>query len=148
VANPFVPVPTPETQPYWDGIAEGKVRITRCRSCAQPFFPPSPVCPHCTSQDIEWFDASGRASLYSYVIHHRPLPYWGTEGPRSVALIELAEGPRLVSSVVGCDQTPEALRIDMELRATFVPFDDTTLLCFEPTDAAPSPGDASEGGER
>lgn len=136
VANPFVPVPTPETQPYWDGMAEGKLRITRCDDCSQPFFPPSPVCPHCSSQNVEWFDASGDATLYSYVIHQRPLPQWGTEGPRSVAIVELAEGPRMTSSVVGCEQTPEALQLDMALTATFVPFDEATVLCFEPTEGA------------
>lgn len=136
MANPFVPVPTPETQPYWDGIAEGRVRLTRCTDCATPFFPPGPVCPNCSGRHIEWFDASGRATLYSYVIHHRPLKWWDTEGPRSVAIVELEEGPRLLSSVVGCPQTPEDLVIDMALTATFVPFDGTTVLCFEPAGAA------------
>jgi uncharacterized protein len=136
VTNPFIPVPTPETQPYWDGIADQQVRLTRCTDCSEAFFPPGPVCPHCSGQNIEWFEASGAATLYSYVIHHRPLPYWETEGPRSVAIVELAEGPRMISSVVGCPQTPEALQIDMALQATFVPFDDITLLCFEPTAGA------------
>jgi uncharacterized protein len=136
VANPFVPVPTPETQPFWDGVNDGRVHITRCVDCSQAFFPPSPVCPHCSGQHIEWFDASGDATLYSYVIHHRPLPDWGTEGPRSVAMVQLAEGPRLLSSVVGCDQTPETLTVDMALKATFVPFDDITVLCFEPAGGA------------
>lgn len=135
MANPFVPTPTPETQPFWDGVAAAKLCITRCGDCGQPFFPPSPVCPFCSKQNIEWFEASGEATLYSYVIHHRPLPYWDTEGPRSVALVELAEGPRLVSSVVGCEQTPEALQLDMALQATFVSFDEATVLCFEPLDA-------------
>lgn len=134
MANPFVPVPTPETQPYWDAIAERRLRITRCGSCAEVFFPPSPVCPACSAQDIEWFDASGRATLYSYVIHERPLPYWETDGPRSVAMVELAEGPRLISTIVGCDQTPDALVLDMELQATFVPFDEATVLAFEPAE--------------
>lgn len=132
MANPFIPVPTPETQPYWDGIADERVHITRCQQCSEAFFPPGPVCPHCSSQNIDWFDASGDATLYSYVIHERPLKYWDTDGPRSVAIIELAEGPRLVSSVVGCEQTPEALQLDMALKATFVPFDDTKVLCFAP----------------
>jgi hypothetical protein len=136
MAHPLTPVPTPETQPFWDGINSGTLRLCRCGRCATAFFPPTPVCPECTGRRIEWFDASGDATLYSYVIHHRPLPQWGTEGPRSVAIVELAEGPRIVSSVVGCDQTPEALQIDMALRAVFVPFDGITVLCFEPADAA------------
>ena len=131
MANPFIPVPTPETRPFWDGVEAGRLRLTRCGDCREPFFPPSPVCPRCTGQHIEWFDASGRATLYSYVIQQKPLKWWG-EGPRSVAIIELDEGPRLVSSVVGCAQTPEALQLDMALQATFVPFDGATVLCFEP----------------
>ncbi len=88
---------------------------------------------------MQWFDASGRATLYSYVIHERPLRNWGTEGPRSVAIVELEEGPRMVSSVVDCEQTPEALQLDMALTATFVPFDETTVLCFRPSANAGEP---------
>lgn len=133
MAHPLVPVPTPETQPYWDGLADERLHITRCRACGDAFFPPTIVCSACTSTDVEWFDASGRATLYSYVIQERPLKLWRTEGPRSVALVRLEEGPMLVSSVVNCQQTPEALTIDMALRATFEPFADLTVLCFEPT---------------
>ena len=135
MTHPLTPVPTPETQPYWDGIAAQTLRLCRCSECAHAFFPPGPVCPGCASQEIEWFDASGDATLYSYVIHHRPLAEWGTDGPRSVAIVELEEGPRLISSVVGCDQTPDELELDMALRAVFVPFDDITVLCFEPSEA-------------
>lgn len=136
VAHPLVPVPTPETQPFWDGVAVGELRLPRCSACSFVFFPPTAVCPRCAAKNPDWIVASGDASLYSYVIHHRPVAQWGTEGPRSVALVELAEGPRLVSSVVNCEQTPEALELDMALRAVFIPFDDTTVLCFEPATGA------------
>jgi uncharacterized protein len=132
VAHPLVPVPTPETQPYWDGVAAGELRLPRCRACAKAFFPPSPVCPHCTAREVEWFTASGEATLYSYVISERPSKLWHQEGPMSVALVSLAEGPMLVSTVRGCEQTPEALQLDMPLRATFAPFDETPVLVFEP----------------
>ncbi len=132
MAHPLTPVPTPETQPYWDGIAAQTLRLPRCLQCSNAFFPPTPICPNCSAQDLEWFDASGRATLYSYVIHHRPLAEWGTDGPRSVAIVELDEGPRIISSVVGCEQTPEALVLDMPLQAVFVPFDDIVVLAFEP----------------
>ena len=131
MANPFVPVPAPEPQPFWDGIADRTVRLTKCVDCGEVFFPPSPVCPNCTSKRIEWFDSSGRGTLYSYVIQQKPLQWWG-EGPRSVAIVELEEGPRLISSIVGCPQTPEALQLDMAVQATFVDFDGSTVLCFEP----------------
>ena len=136
MAHPLVPVPTPETQPYWNGVAEGELRLPRCRDCGGAYFPPSPVCPHCTSRSIEWFTASGDATLYSYVIHQRPSKLWNVDGPMSVALVTLAEGPMVVSTVVGCPQTPEALVLDMGLKATFVPFDEVSVLAFLPTGAA------------
>ncbi|MFN0091620.1 MAG: Zn-ribbon domain-containing OB-fold protein [Acidimicrobiales bacterium] len=134
--HPLTPFPTPETQPFWDGCAAGELRLPRCRACAQAYFPPSPVCPSCSSRDIEWFSASGEASLYSYVILERPLRPWNAEGPMSVALVTLAEGPLLVSTVVDCPQTPEALSLDMALQATFRPFDGLDVLCFAPAGAA------------
>jgi uncharacterized protein len=135
MAHPLVPVPTPETQPYWDGVAAHELRLPRCGSCGEAFFPPSPVCPSCTSRDVRWFTASGDATLYSYVIHQRPHRLWKADGPMSVALVSLAEGPMLVSTVVGCPQTPEALVLDMPLRAAFAPFDEATVLVFEPARA-------------
>ncbi|HJM21826.1 MAG TPA: zinc ribbon domain-containing protein [Acidimicrobiales bacterium] len=132
--HPLVPVPTPETQQFWDGCNEGILRITRCTACEDAFFPPSPICPRCSSTDVEFFDASGDATLYSYTIQQKPLDLWDTEGPRSVALVKLAEGPMLTSSIVNCEQTPEILRLDMALRATFTSFADTTVLCFEPAE--------------
>ena len=72
--------------------------------------------------------------MYSYTIQQKPLDLWDTEGPRSVALVKLAEGPMLTSSIVNCEQTPEILRLDMALRATFTSFADTTVLCFEPAE--------------
>lgn len=140
MAHPVVPVPTPETQPFWDGVRARELRLPRCRACGGAYFPPSPVCPHCTSRDIEWFTASGDATLFSYVIHQRPSKLWNVEGPMSVALVSLAEGPMVLSTVVGCDQTPEALVLDMPLRATFVPFEEISVLAFEP--ATGGSGDA------
>ena len=134
--HPLVPQPTPETQPFWDGLAQHRLDLPRCSRCGHAFFPPSAVCSYCASTAIEWFEASGDATLYSYVIHHRPLKLWQTEGPRSVALVRLAEGPMMVSSVVNCPQTPEALSLDMALRATFEPFADVVVLCFEPAEGS------------
>lgn len=135
VAHPLVPVPTPETQPYWDGVSAGELRLPRCRACGGAYFPPTPVCPSCTSRDIEWFTASGDATLYSYVIHQRPAKLWNVDGPMSVALVSLAEGPMVLSTVMGCPQTPEALVLDMPLRAIFTPFEEIKVLAFEPAGA-------------
>ena len=132
--HPLIPVPTPETQPFWDGCNQGILRINRCNACNDAYFPPSPICSHCSSTDVEFFDASGEATLYSYTIQQKPPDLWGTQGPRSVALVKLLEGPMLTSSIINCEQTPETLRLDMPLQATFTSFGETTVLCFEPTE--------------
>ena len=135
--HPLVPVPTPETQPFWDGCNDGVLRINKCNDCGSSYFPPSPICPECSSTDVEFFDASGDASLYSYTIQEKPLKLWNSEGPRSVALVKLAEGPMLTSSVVNCEQTPEVLQLGMPLKAVFVQFGEMTVLCFEPDEETP-----------
>ena len=133
ISSAEAPVPMPESVPFWEGVQAGELRLQKCGDCDRYRFPPSPVCPHCTSTEATWETLSGRGRLYSYVITERPWPEWNREGPMSVALVVLEEGPKLVSTVVNCDQTTDALMIDMPLRATFERFgEETTLLCFEP----------------
>src|SRR5580700_10513005 len=131
-----VPVPTPETQPFWDGSAEGELRIQRCADCATAFFYPRPVCPACGSVNVEWFTASGQATLYSYVINHRPAPGFEDDGPYAIAVVQLAEGPRMMTSLTGVPNTPEDLVLDMPLRVTFERRGDVYLPVFTP-EAAP-----------
>jgi len=131
------PMPLPETQTYWDGIDAQTLLIQRCNACKEFYFPAAPVCPKCTSRCVEWIEASGKARLYSYVITQKPWPEWmqawREDGPMSVALVELAEGPRLVSTIVDCAQTPEALEIDMPLLTTYRRFGTRpSMLCFKP----------------
>ena len=128
-----VPVPTPETQPFWDGCAAGELRIQRCGDCGRAYFYPRPVCPACGSRNVEWFTASGRATLYSYVINHRPAPGFDEDAPYAIAVVELAEGPRMMSNIIDCPQTPEALALDMKLEVAFEKLDDKiTLPLFRP----------------
>lgn len=121
-----VPSPTPETQHFWDGTRAGELRIQRCTDCDHAYFPPRPFCPACSSRSVEVVTASGRASLYSYVIHHRDAP--GFTAPYSIAVVQLEEGPRMMTNIVGCPQTPEALQLDMELEVTFEPLTDEIVL--------------------
>ena len=131
-----MPLPTPETQPYWDGCRAGELRLQRCRDCTKAFFPPRPICPHCGSRAVEGFVASGRATLYSYVINMRPRPDMGTE-PHAIAVVTLAEGPRMMTNIIGCAQTPEALMLDMPLEVVFEAMSDTiTLPFFRPAEDA------------
>ena len=126
-----LPVPTPETRHFWDGTKAGELRLQRCDACKHAYFPPRPFCPKCASRKVSVFKASGRAALHSYIIHHRPAP--GFTPPYAIAVVELAEGPRMMSNIVGCPQTPEALQLDMPLQVVFErQNDDITLPQFEP----------------
>jgi uncharacterized OB-fold protein len=130
------PEPTPETQHYWEGTRQGELRLQRCDDCAKTYFPPRPFCPQCGSRRVAVVTASGKARLYSYVIHHRPVP--GFTPPYAIAVVELAEGPRLMTNIIGCPQTPEALQLDMALEVAFEKLDDEiTLPMFQPAREGP-----------
>ncbi|MFI6920342.1 Zn-ribbon domain-containing OB-fold protein [Nonomuraea spiralis] len=130
-----VPKPTPETQPFWDGTAAGELRIQRCRTCERHYFYPRPSCPRCGGGDVEWVRATGRATLYSYVINHRPAPGFEAEGPYAIAVVELEEGVRMMTNIVGVPNTPEALLLDMELRVVFERRGEVHVPLFEPAGA-------------
>lgn len=126
-----IPSPTPETRHFWEGTSLGELRLQRCSDCSHTYFPPRPFCPSCSSRSVEVVAASGRATLHSYVIHHRDAP--GFTAPYSIAVVQLEEGPRMMTNIVGCDQTPEALQLDMALEVTFEPVsDEITLPLFSP----------------
>ena len=114
-----LPEPTPETQHFWDGTRVGELRLQRCDDCGVAYFPPRSFCPKCTSRSVSVFAASGRATLHTYVISHIAMPDSGFEAPYSIAVVELEEGPRMLSNVVETPQTPEALRLDMPLEVVF-----------------------------
>ena len=129
-----LPRPTPETQHFWDGTRAGELRLQRCRDCRTVYFPPRPFCPACHTEDIEVFAASGRGRLYSYVISYLAVP--GFEPPHIIAVVELEEGPRLLSNLVGVEASPEALELDLDLRVVFEKFavdgDEIGLPLFTP----------------
>jgi uncharacterized OB-fold protein len=125
------PKPTPETKHFWDGTQAGELRLQRCNKCSKAYFPPRPFCPECGHREVTVFKASGKGFLYSYVIHHRPVP--GFTPPYSIAVVELEEGPRMMTNIVDCPQTPEALQLDMKVQVKFEKLDDkTTLPLFAP----------------
>jgi hypothetical protein len=126
-----LPRPTPETRHFWEGTRSGELRLQRCRACGHVRFPPRPVCPSCASRDFEVFAARGRARLYSYVIHHRPAP--GFRPPYAIAVVELDEGPRMLTNLVDVEPTPEALPLDLPLQVVFERVsDEIALPLFRP----------------
>ena len=125
------PKPTPETRHFWDGAKNGKLLLQRCGDTGSAFFPPRPFSPYTGSRNVSVFEASGRAKLYSYVIHNRAVP--GFTAPYAIAVVELEEGPRMMTNIVDCEQTPEALVLDMALQVAFEPMDEEiTLPLFRP----------------
>ena len=127
----IIPQPTPETQHYWDGAKRGELLLQTCKSCSNTYFPPRPFCPECGSRDVEVVKASGKGRLYSYIINHMKAP--GYEPPFAVAIVELEEGPRIMTNILECEQTPEALQLDMPLEVTFEKIsDDISLPQFKP----------------
>ena len=125
------PQAAPETQEFWDGVRIGELRLQRCTDCQHVYFPPRPFCEKCASRNVEWFKASGKGTLYSYIINHRPRPDISTE-PHAIAVVQLAEGPRMMTNIVDCPQTPEALQLDMPLELSVEPVEGGALPLFRP----------------
>ncbi len=130
------PAITQDTQFWFDGTKQGKLLIQRCASCGRLRHPPGPVCPKCMSYDWDTVEASGRGTIYSFVVNHYPqVPAF--DYPLPVGLIELEEGTRLVADIVGVDAAEVA--VGMPVQAEFVAVDDElTLPMFRPTSGVAS----------
>ncbi|HEY5698627.1 MAG TPA: bifunctional MaoC family dehydratase N-terminal/OB-fold nucleic acid binding domain-containing protein [Acidimicrobiales bacterium] len=115
---------------FFEGAKDGKLLIQKCSSCGALRHPPGPLCPQCQSLDWEAIEASGQGTVYSFVTNHYPqVPAF--DYPLNVALIELDEGVRLISNVVGIDA--DAVEIGMPVAVVFTAFDDElTLPQFQP----------------
>jgi len=113
-----VPTPSPETEPFWAAAREDRLVIPRCDGCGFAWFPPTQACPSCASARFSWANASGRGTVFSFVVFHRVYRRaFKDKVPYVVAIIALEEGPRLVSNIVGI--APEMVRCDMSVRVVF-----------------------------
>jgi uncharacterized OB-fold protein len=117
-----VPVPDAVSRPFWDGCARHQLLIQRCAACGRFRHPPGPACPGCGSRETRWIEVSGRGRVFSWVVvrHPVPLDVYRTDVPYVVALIDLHEGVRMVSNIVGCD--PDSIIVDMAVSVCFVPY--------------------------
>jgi hypothetical protein len=133
----IVPKPDALTQPYWDGVRERELRIQFCQACDARWHPPLHRCPRCHSVAVEWRAVSGRGRLYSYtVVHHAAHVAVADRVPYLVALVELEEGPRVVSNLLDC--VPGDARIGMPLALAFQEIAPGVVLPqFRPADQAP-----------
>jgi uncharacterized OB-fold protein len=126
------PHPTPETQVYWDGCRNHELLLQRCSQCRQVQFYPRIICTGCASDDLEWIKANGQGKILSYTIVRRAVSEaYEPDVPYVVALIELNEGPTMMSNVVQCD--PEALQIGDPVRVLFEDWsEDISIPQFSP----------------
>jgi uncharacterized OB-fold protein len=132
-ARPFRVLPrvTEQTEPFWTGGAEGKLRFLRCQECGYFVHPPGPVCPKDLSRELEWEAVSGRATVHTYTVNHQPW-YPGLDPPYVVAIVTMEEQDdlRLMTNIVGCP--PEAVDVGMAVQVTFEQYDDVWLPFFHP----------------
>ena len=110
------PIVTEDSAAFWDAADEGRLVAQRCAECGRLRHPPRPMCPECRSLAVEIVDLSGRGTLYSYALLHHPR-HPAFEYPVFAALVDLEEGVRLVSNLVGV--APDDIRIGMPLQVEF-----------------------------
>jgi len=112
------PAPTVETSPYWEGCKLRELRIQRCAACGHFQFFPRIYCTRCFGEHVEWVAASGHGRVLSFTVVRRPVsPAFAADVPYVVALVTLAEGPTMMTNIVGC--APERVTIGMQVVVTF-----------------------------
>jgi hypothetical protein len=112
---------------YWAQAGAGRLVLRECADCGQRHFPPRFACPRCWSARLRWIEASGTGRVYTFTVMHRaPAPAWQPRTPYVVALVDLAEGPRMMANIVGAD-------------ALGVAIGEQVTLCFEDRDGMALP---------
>ncbi len=126
-----IPSPSPHAKPFWDGAREGKLILPRCTACNRVHWYPRLICPHCHSMDIEWVEASGEGTLYTFAVQHRAFGAYAEETPFVTAYIDLNEGDRMLTVLRGVDPTkPETIKIGSKCRVEFEPASEDVHIPF------------------
>jgi uncharacterized OB-fold protein len=124
------PIVTEDSAVFWDAVDEGRLVAQRCVACGRVRHPPRPMCPECGSLDVEVVELSGHGAVYSYALLHHP-QHPAFEYPVLAALIDLDEGIRVVSNLVGVE--PDDICIGVPVQVEFVTTDgDHHVPVFRP----------------
>ena len=136
-----LPRVTPLYEPYHRYARQHELRLQRCQGCGHVRYPFATLCPLCHSEGTEWARVSGRGAVASFAICHQAFhPWFQDRLPYNVALVELEEGPRLPTNIVGVRN--EDIRIGMEVEAEFEDVtEEVTLVQFRPKKGRASAGD-------
>lgn len=127
-----LPTTTPWSAPFWEGCRRGELLVQKCEDCQSYVFYPKMYCPNCLSSHLEWIKASGKGTVYSFMTVYGFQPTeFAADVPYVVAIIELEEGVRMMSNIVGCP--PDSVRCDMKVGVVFDKVTDAfTLPKFRP----------------
>jgi len=114
-----LPYPDPESTPFWLACKEHKLKIVKCGDCGHLRFPPTSFCPACSSDRVEWVEASGKGTVFSWIVVRHPVPkdVYAGDVPYVVALVTLEEGVRMPTNIVGC--APEDVTAYMPVQVQF-----------------------------
>jgi uncharacterized OB-fold protein len=121
MSEPALPAPAPpinpESRPYWEATAEGKLLLPRCTTCGTVIWYPRTICPACGSRDVGWFEAAGRGTIYSFSVNRRGMGDYQGIDSYVLAYVELTEGPRMLTNIVDCD--PQSLAVGQQVEVVF-----------------------------
>lgn len=121
------PVIDDDSRPYWQAAREHRLSMPRCKDCGAHIFYPRALCTHCYSDNLEWVDVSGDGEIYSFTISRRgSSPVFKADAPYVVAVVQLKEGPRMLSTIVTDDV--DAVEIGQKVRVIFEDVDDELTL--------------------
>lgn len=132
----FEPPVSPVAEPFWEATREKKLLLQWCTACGHAIYYPREACPTCLGRDLEWRESPGRGRVYTYTVEYRPQNP-NMPAPYTVALVELEEGVRVMTNVVGCP--PEEVLVDMPVTVTWEELSDGRHLPL----FAPAGGGAS-----
>ena len=126
-----LPVVDAESRPFWEAAKAHKLALQQCGDCGRFIYYPRALCPHCSSAELAWRDASGEGAIHTFTIARRGAgAAFKEDAPYVIALIDLKEGPRMLSNIVTADV--EAVRIGQAVRVVFDDVtDEITLPKFE-----------------
>lgn len=128
----FLPAITTLNGPYWDGLKRRELKMQHCGDCNKLWYPPAPFCPSCWSRNFTWRQLSGRGKVNSWVIFHQAyFSSYKDDVPYNVAEVELEEGPRLLTNLVGVENEDITIGMPVEIVYDDVT-DDVTLAKFRP----------------
>jgi uncharacterized OB-fold protein len=131
-----LPEMEPEDKPYWESLKNHQMRIQQCSDCAKWCFQPKPFCPHCLSDKLVWTPVSGRGRVWaSTTLYQAFLPSLANVVPLNISIVELEEGVRVTTNVIGCPV--DQVKIGMPVEVVYDDVtDEVTLAKFRPVEGA------------